>query len=127
MLNKKQLELFSKSEKEVAPEGKAGELMAVNFRFKYNEAEKRISEIMEGVTLTVHFPAFGHEKLNVKISADDVNINEMKKLQARCELGEEIPVRFNELKVSLYTMNTGAGFTMGITATAKGVYEEEIL
>lgn len=127
MLTKKQLALFAKTEKEIAPEGKAGELMAVDFRFKYDEAEKKISEVMEGITLTVHFPAFGHEKLNVKISAENVNIYEIKKLQARCEQGEEIPVRFNDLLVSLYTMNTSTGFTMGITATAKGVSEEEIL
>lgn len=124
MLNKKQIGLFTKTEDEVAPEGKAGELMAVDFRYHYDTESKKLTDLLEGVTLTVHFPAFGHEKLGVKISSDDVTLSEVKSLKARCDQGEEIPVRFTDLKVALYAIPTDkGGVNIGITASAKGVRE----
>lgn len=118
-LKKRELDLFSKKEKDVAPSGKPGVLLSIETKKKYDAEAKKVLDEVESVVLTVYFEAFGHSTVTIKIPIENVVMATVEKLHARCEQEEEIPVRFEGLKIGLYHVEKD----LGITCTAKGFRE----
>lgn len=116
-LTKRELSLFAKKEEEVAPDGKYGLLMDVSLRYEYNAEERKVSDKLEAVVLSVYFEAFGRSTLDIKIPADKMAKSEIENLQAQCKRFSEVPVTFKDLTIGLYQGRDG----IAITSTAAGV------
>ena len=115
-ITKRELGLFSKREADVAPEGKPGLLLDINFRHKYDAEAKKTLEELEAVVVSVYFEEFGRSTIDIKIPAERLPKFEIDELQRKCQQGEK-PVRFDDLVIGLYNGKDG----VGISSTATGI------
>lgn len=119
-MDKKILELFALDEMRLTNENeKPGILISLEVKKDYDEMKKSYLDTVSGYAAEVFFEAFRREKIIVRIQADTVCAADMKELIAKLENGEEIPVTFKNLLVSL-RMYRGE---LSVYATADGIEE----